>query len=175
METEDLRFPIGRFNWKDLSDEDPDSDIFELEQLPNKLRRALYNLSDEQLDTPYREEGWTIRQVAHHLPDSHMNAYIRFKLGLTEESPKVKTYEEKLWAELPDSQSSVDVSLDLLDALHYRWVVLLRSMNEAQFARTVTHPDHGKITLRKLLALYTWHGNHHLTHITNALTNRGWA
>jgi uncharacterized damage-inducible protein DinB len=133
-------------------------------------------LSREQLETPYRPGGWTIKQVVHHVPDGHMNAYTRFKLALTENEPTIKPYEEDKWAELPDSQRvPIDVSLDLLDALHTRWVTLLGAMDAADFTRTLRHPEHNRImTLGQLLALYAWHGRHHVAHITSLRKREGW-
>jgi uncharacterized damage-inducible protein DinB len=132
-------------------------------------------LTPAQLDTPYRDGGWTVRQVAHHVPDSHMNAYLRFKFGLTEDAPPIKTYEEKDWARTPEvAATPVDVSLALLDALHGRWVILLRAMTPEQFARTIKHPDMGPTTLDTMLALYAWHGRHHTAHITSLRERMGW-
>ena len=133
------------------------------------------SLNDAQLDTPYREGGWTVRQVVHHVPDSHMNAYVRWKLALTEDQPTIKPYEEARWAELADTKSTpIDVSLALLDSLHDRWVRLLRSVKDSDFARTFRHPDHGVRTLDWMLLLYQWHGKHHTAHITQLRKQRGW-
>lgn len=132
-------------------------------------------LRDAQLDTPYREGGWTVRQVAHHVPDSHMNAYVRFRLALTEERPTIKTYEEARWAELADAKTApVEVSLALLEPLHERWVRLLRSLSAGDLARTFTHPEHGVRTLEWMLFLYAWHGRHHTAHITELRKQKGW-
>jgi len=139
------------------------------------LRKEVENLSDEQLNTPYREGGWTIRQVVHHLPDSHLNSYVRFKLALTEDNPKVKTYEEHLWAELKDTfETPIEVSLNLINSLHKRWVVLLKSLSDEQFERTFNHPEWGNIPLDKTLALYAWHSRHHLAHITELKKRMNW-
>lgn len=172
----DPRYPIGQFS--------PDSSstpasrsrhIEEITALPAKLRSALRGLSPQQLDTPYREGGWTVRQVAHHVPDSHMNAYIRFKLALTENVPTIKPYEEAAWARLKDSEStSIEVSLNLLEALHIRWVNLLRSMKAEDFSRKLNHPEAGVQTLDHVLALYDWHGNHHVAHITTLRERMKW-
>jgi uncharacterized damage-inducible protein DinB len=133
-------------------------------------------LTPAQLDTPYRDGGWTVRQVAHHVPDSHMNAYLRFKFGLTEDAPAIKTYEEKDWAKTPEvAVTPVDVSLALLDALHLRWVALLRAMTPQQFARTIKHPEWGTPSLDAMLALYAWHGRHHTAHVTTLRERMGWA
>jgi uncharacterized damage-inducible protein DinB len=132
-------------------------------------------LTDEQLDTPYRSGGWTVRQVVHHVPDSHLNSYVRFKLALTEDNPTIKPYEEGRWAELSDSNSTpVEVSLTLLESLHDRWVRLLRSLTPEQWKRTFRHPELGEMTLEKTLALYAWHGKHHVAHITELRKERSW-
>lgn len=172
----DLRFPIGKFHWKgELNDADRTELIAQIAGMPARLREAVRGLTPEQLDTPYRPEGWTVRQVVHHLPDSHMNSYIRFKLALTEDTPAIKTYDEALWARLPDSSSTpVETSLTLLDALHSRWVIMLRSMSPSDFARKVNHPEHGVISLDYLLAVYGWHGRHHVAHIMSLGERLGW-
>jgi uncharacterized damage-inducible protein DinB len=139
------------------------------------MRAALSGLSAQQLDTPYREGGWTLRQLAHHVPDSHLNAYIRFKLALTENIPTIKPYEQGAWARLKDTeQTPVEVSLTLLDALHQRWVVLLNSMRPEDFRRKLNHPESGVQDLDRVLALYSWHGNHHLAHITSLRERMDW-
>jgi uncharacterized damage-inducible protein DinB len=149
--------------------------IEEIAATPGKLREALLNLVDEQLDTPYREGGWTVRQLAHHVPDSHMNAYVRWKLALTETEPTIKPYEEKAWAELVDAKMPVSVSLQLLRALHERWVELIRGMKEEDFARTFKHPEQpGVQTVDWMLFLYAWHGRHHVAHITELRKQKGW-
>lgn len=172
----DLRFPIGKFN---IAGPFPESEyprlIGEIAETPGALRSAVAGLSRDQLETPYRPGGWTVKQVVHHLPDSHMNAYVRFKLALTEEEPTVKGYEEAKWAELSDSERvPTDVSLDLLDALHLRWVTLLRGMDAADFRRGLRHPERGLLTLAQLLGLYAWHGRHHVAHITALRAREGW-
>ena len=178
METlEQLRYPIGKFS--DPGSFDPRlaaSHIQDIERLPGQLEAAVRGLDEDKLNTPYRPEGWTVRQVIHHVPESHMNAYIRFKLGLTEDNPTIKTYQENLWAKLPDIEATpVQVSLDLLRALHIRWVTLLRTMTPEQFGRSIFHPEHQKsITLWYLTAMYSWHGRHHLAHITGAKQRNGW-
>jgi len=149
--------------------------IAEIAEAPAKLRAAVASLSEDQLDTPYREDGWTVRQVIHHVPDSHMNAYIRFKLALTESEPTIKPYEEAAWAELSDTRDTpVEVSLVLLDNLHDRWVRLLRSLTDADFAKQFRHPQFGTIPLDRNLALYAWHGKHHVAHITSLRERKGW-
>ena len=173
---EDPRYPIGRFDHNiNVTREMRNEFIKTIESLPSSLRREVENLSKEKLNTPYREDGWTVRQVIHHLPDSHLNSYIRFKLALTEDNPSVKTYEEHLWAELKDSvETPISVSLDILDSLHKRWIVLLKSLSDEQFKRTFKHPEWGNISLSKTLALYAWHSNHHLAHITELKKKMNW-
>lgn len=172
----DPRYPIGRFDKNiDVTKETRSDFINTIEALPTLLRKEVENLIEQQLDTPYRDGGWSVRQVIHHLPDSHLNAYARFKLALTEDNPKIKTYEEHLWAELPDTfKTPVDVSLTLLESLHARWAILLRSLTDEQFEKTFHHPEWEKITLSKTLTLYTWHSKHHLAHITELKKEMGW-
>ena len=149
--------------------------IIEIESAPANLRQAVKGLTDEQLDTPYRPEGWTVRQVVHHIPDSHINAYIRMKLALTEEEPTIGTYEEKDWAKLNDVfQTPVEVSLSLLESLHKRWIVLLKSLTEADCKRKLIHPESGQKTVDWLIALYAWHGKHHTAHITSLRERMKW-
>ena len=165
---EDPRFPIGKFTFDgDVSDAARAARITDIEAAPRALRAALDGLTQEQLDTPYRPGGWTLRQVAHHVPDSHMNAYVRFKLALTEDSPTIKPYDEARWAELSDTRETpIEVSLALLDALHRRWVTLLRAMRPADFTRGFVHPEYGRtMSLDAALALYAWHGKHHVGHV----------
>jgi uncharacterized damage-inducible protein DinB len=172
----DLRYPMGKFKYEgELSDEQRDRAIREIAEAPARLRAAVQGLNDEQLDTRYRPEGWTVRQVVHHLPDSHLNAYTRFKLGLTEEEPMVKPFDEARWANLADTRDTpVEVSLALLDFLHRRWVILLASLCPQDFARRFRHPELGAMTLDKNLALYAWHGRHHVAHITSLRERMGW-
>ena len=173
----DLRFPVGKFDWNaPVSEAHYPRLIVEIAETPGALRSAVAGLSRDQLETRYRPDGWTVKQVVHHVPDSHMNAYCRFKLALTEDEPTIKPYEEAKWAELPDSQRvPIEVSLDLLDALHQRWVALLRSMDSADFNRGFHHPERdGVMTLKQLLALYAWHGRHHVAHITSLRKREGW-
>ena len=163
----DLQYPIGRFQMPaSLSETGRLAAIVQIAEAPGRLRAAAGDLTDAQLDTPYRPDGWTVRQVVHHVADSHINAYVRLKLGLTESEPVIKTYEEALWAKLPDSQAPIGNSLDLLEALHRRWVLLLEQTPAADFARTVRHPDLGLLRLDQLVALYAWHGRHHVAHLT---------
>jgi uncharacterized damage-inducible protein DinB len=177
MQTEtDLQYPIGKFHRHgELTDELRHGYIEHVERLPERMRGAVNDLNDRQLDTPYRPGGWTVRQVVHHVADSHMNAYVRFKLTLTEDAPQIKPYAEAKWAELPDSKLGVAVSLSLLDHLHHRWVTLLRAMTPAEYARTMRHPDWSKpMALDDSLALYAWHGKHHVAHVTNLRAREGW-
>ena len=172
----DLQYPIGKLQRKaTLSSEDRFQLIQQIADAPMRLREAVAHLSSERLDTPYRPGGWTVRQVVHHLPDSHMNAYVRMKLAVTEPQPPVKPYSEKLWAELSDARySPVEPSLMLLESLHRRWVVFLQSLEPELFLRTVVHPDHGMISIDFLLQLYGWHGRHHVAQITNLRERMGW-
>ena len=172
----DLRYPVGKFQPEpELTDISRQNLIRQIAEAPAELREAIKGLTEEQLDTPYRPGGWTVRQVVHHIPDSHMNAYIRFKLGMTEEEPPVKPYKENLWAELVDAKSSpIEPSLTLLESLHQRWTVFLRSMATADFSRTVMHPEMGKIALDRILQLYAWHGRHHVAHITSLRERMNW-
>ena len=172
----DLRYPIGKYKPPaSIQPKDREAWIREMEQLPANMRQAVAGLNDTQLDTPYRPGGWTVRQVVHHVPDSHLNSYTRFRLALTEDSPMIKPYEESAWAELPDAKSApIDVSLNLLEALHQRFVRLLRSMDENAFARVFQHPEWGKIRLDWTLGLYAWHSRHHVAHITALRQREGW-
>jgi hypothetical protein len=175
---EDLRYPIGRFTRpKSLSAKERDEAINAIAGAPALMRAAVKGLTREQLDTPYRPGGWTVRQVVHHVPDSHMNAYCRIKLGLTEDTPTIKPYDEAKWAELADSKSPlVEESLALLEALHARWVVLLRQMKPADFERTITHPEwDAPLSLDTVVALYAWHGRHHAAHVTSLRKRMGWS
>jgi uncharacterized damage-inducible protein DinB len=168
---EDPRFPIGKFSYPEsVSKSERDQFLARLESTPARLRAAVSGLTPAQLNTPYREGGWTIRQVAHHLPDSHMNSYVRFKLALTEDEPTIKPYDEKAWAKLIDTaETAVETSLLLLETLHSRWVTLLRGLTEEQWGRKMRHPVNGLLRLDQVLALYAWHGDHHIAHITNAV------
>ena len=172
----DPRYPIGKFDKSITVTKEMKSEFINtIETHPSQLRKEVENLSQQQLDTPYRDSGWTVRQVIHHLPDSHINSYVRFKLALTEDNPQIKTYEEHLWAELQDSfKTPIDVSLNLLESLHKRWAILLRSLTDKQFEKTFQHPEWEKITLSTTLALYAWHSKHHLAHITELKKKMGW-
>ena len=171
----DLRFPIGKFHPPAAyTPELRNQHIQEISQTPHLLRQAVSGLTDLQLDTPYRDGGWTVRQVVHHVPDSHMNSYIRFKLALTEDNPVIKPYAEDLWAELADSKLPVEGSLRTLELLHERWVALLQSMDEAAWKRTFKHPAMGDVALPMAVALYAWHGSHHVAHVTSLRERMGW-
>ena len=149
--------------------------VQQIEAAPSLARQAVRGLEDRQLDTPYRPGGWTVRQVVHHLPDSHMNAYIRFKLALTEEEPTIRPYDESLWAQVPEARTGpVTLSLDLLDALHRRWVAAIRALPPEAFEREFRHPEIGIMSLNQQLALYAWHGRHHVAQITNLAAREGW-
>jgi uncharacterized damage-inducible protein DinB len=173
---QDLRYPIGHVKIEgDITADMITSFINDIKEAPINLQKAVEGLSDEQLNTPYRPEGWTVRQVAHHLPDSHMNSYIRFKLALTEDSPVIKPYNEAKWAELPDSfNTPVLTSIDMLTSLHSRWVNLLNSLSPSDLKKTFRHPESGLVTLEKAIAIYAWHGKHHVAHITSLRQRMGW-
>jgi uncharacterized damage-inducible protein DinB len=174
---DDLRFPTGRFSSvkRPLTPAERSAKIEAIRGTPARLRAAVAGLSDPQLDTPYRDGGWTVRQVVHHVVDSHLNAYVRCKLALTEENPTIKPYQEKLWAELPDSKTlPVETSLAMLEALHARWVALLDSLGPEHCRRTLHHPESGDMTIDSLLELYGWHGLHHEGHITGLRARMGW-
>ena len=172
----DLRYPVGRYTPPEpITAAHRPGWIEQIAHAPAALRDAVRGLSDAQLDTPYRPGGWTVRQVVHHLPDSHLNAYIRFKLALTENEPTIKPYDEARWAMLEDGRNGPpDASLAMLDGLHARWVRLLRSLGASDFARTFNHPEHGKLTLDWVLGMYAWHGRHHVAHITSLRQREGW-
>lgn len=172
----DLQYPVGRFVWPEtVSPDDRRRYIDDIEQTPRNMCAAVAGLSDQQLDTPYRPGGWTVRQVVHHVPDSHLNSYMRFRLALTEDEPTIKPYAEDRWAELADARTApVELSLALLDSLHKRWVLLLRSLSAADCCRKFRHPELGEVTLDKNLALYAWHGRHHVAHISSLRKSKGW-
>jgi uncharacterized damage-inducible protein DinB len=172
----DLRYPIGKFSYDGhLTEDQKRAFLDDVAETPKNLRAAVQGLSAAQLDTPYRPGGWSVRQVVHHVPDSHLNSYVRFKLALTEDEPTIKPYAEDRWAELADTKATpVEVSLTLLDSLHDRWVRLLQSLTPKEWKRTFRHPDLGAMTLEKTLALYAWHGRHHVAHITALRKKNGW-
>ncbi len=171
----DPRYPIGQFAMpQEVTPARRQQAIDEIAATPAKLRAAVKGLNDAQLDTPYREGGWTIRQVVHHVPDSHMNAYIRLRLALTEEKPTIRPYEEARWAELADSKLPIEVSQTLLDSVHTRWDSIWRSMKPEHFTRLLIHPEHGERTIDWLLFVYEWHGQHHAAHITELRKQKHW-
>lgn len=175
--SDDLRYPIGRF--KPTAKPEPADRrewIRAIEEAPAQLRAAVQGLTDQQLDTPYRDGGWTVRQVVHHVPDSHMNAYVRTCLTLTENEPTIRPYDEGAWAELTFARlGPIETSLELLDALHARWLGVLRAMSEADYSRRLIHPEHDRLmTLGTIVEMYAWHGRHHVAHITKLREREGW-
>lgn len=174
--TEDLRYPIGSYAPQPFSHKQKEAWLFDIKFLPGELEVAVQNLDEHQLQTPYREGGWTVHELVHHVADSHMNAYIRFRLGLTEDNPTIKPYEEKEWVKLNDVQTlPINVSLTLLHALHQRWYATIKDLSEDQWERTVVHPEHKKqMSLWFLLGMYAWHGKHHVKHITALRERKGW-
>jgi hypothetical protein len=172
---EDLRFPVGKFEKVEVTADLRSQFINTIAELPKKLRDAVDGFSEEQLETPYRPDGWTVRQVIHHVADSHSNSLIRFKLALTEETPPIKPYLEDKWAELADSKHApVELSLNQIDSVHGRWVLVLNSMSAEDFERNLFHPEHGEVSLNYMLSLYDWHSRHHLAHITELKKRSGW-
>lgn len=170
-----LRYPIGEFVLPGvLTPGDRARAIESIETVPATLLHAVEGLSTEQLNTPYRRDGWTVRQVVHHLPDSHLNSYIRLKLALTEDVPLIRTYDEAEWAMLPDAAGPVNLSLVLLESLHVRWVYLWRHLDKGHWSRLLRHPELGEMTIDDLLAFYAWHGQHHLAQITELVAREGW-
>lgn len=171
----DEKYPIGTFQFEEeITASVTEEWINAIEELPILLKDAVKDLNDEQLDTSYRSGGWSIRQVLHHIADSHMNAYVRFKLALTEEKPVIKPYDEAAWAELSDYNLPIDVSLSLIEALHKRWADLLRSLTPDEMEKTFIHPDSGEISVGNNIGIYAWHGRHHLAHITSLCNRMGW-
>ena len=172
----DLRYPIGEFKFEaPLTDAERQTCIDIIEQTPAQMRKAVAGLDEDQLNTPYRPEGWSVRQVVHHVPESHLNSYLRFKLALTEDEPTIKPYFEDRWAALDDAREApIELSLDLLEALHRRWVWFLRSLQPEDFQRSFRHPELGIVSLDKNVALYAWHGRHHVAHITSLRERMGW-
>jgi uncharacterized damage-inducible protein DinB len=172
----DPRYPIGKFQVLTTVDDAQRRELIQqIAEAPSRLRDVVRGLSDKQLDTPYREGGWTVRQVVHHLPDSHMNAYMRIKLALTENEPTIKPYREQLWAELFDARTGpIEPSTQILESLHERWVMLLRSLSPSDFSRTFRHPEHGVRNVDWILQLYAWHGRHHVAHITSLKEKMKW-
>lgn len=174
--TDDLRYPVGPCEWPaDVSAEEKRRNLRDIAELPGKLRGAVAGLAPQHLDIPYREGGWTIRQIVHHIPDSHMNSYVRFKLALTEEQPTIKPYDEKLWAEIPEARTApIEISLDMVDALHRRWSLMLDNMTDAGFERSIMHPEIGALKLKSMVAGYGWHCRHHVAQIVATRRRMGW-
>ncbi len=174
--TIDPRYPIGRFERPtEFTNESRTAAFTAISEAPARFRAAVHGLSESQLEVPYRDGGWTVRQLIHHVADSHMNAYVRTRLALTEDNPTIKPYEEQLWAELPDAKTfPVEVSLKMIDAMHARWTGLLEMLDAQQWSRTLTHPVNGPMTLDSMTALYAWHSNHHVAHVTELRARRGW-
>jgi hypothetical protein len=177
MTTDELRYPIGREpDPSPMTTRKRQAAIADIEELPRRIRAAVAGLTDEQLETPYRPEGWTVRQLVHHVADSHANAYIRLKLALTEDVPRIAPYNERLWAELPDSRLPIDVSLQLIEAIHWRWTTLYATLDDAAFeSRAYRHPERGgAVTIDEQLQSYAWHSRHHVAHITHLRQREGW-
>ena len=172
----DLRYPIGKYEPKPYSDEQREEWLADIRFLPQAIEHAVSNLNEEQIQTPYRDGGWTVHQLVHHVADSHMNAYCRFKLGYTEEAPTIRPYDENLWANTSDVKNlPINISITLLHALHSRWYEFLRNFTKEDFQRTVFHPEHKKeFTLWVLLGMYAWHSRHHVAHITSLRERKGW-
>jgi uncharacterized damage-inducible protein DinB len=171
----DPRYPVGKFVPEENQSDARRSELIgQIAETPARLRAAVKGLDEKQLSIPYRDGGWTVRQVAHHLADSHLNAYVRFKLAMTEDFPTVKPYDEKAWAETADTRVPVEVSLALMDSLHTRWVALLKSMSAADYRRKLKHPELGEVTLERYVGLYAWHGRHHVAHITALRERMKW-
>jgi hypothetical protein len=173
---DDPRYPIGKFSFDGtLTDKQKAQFLDDIEQIPAWMEEAVRGLSEKQLDTPYRDGGWTVRQLVHHMPDSHVNSYVRFKLALTEDQPTIRPYMEDRWAELPEAKSApIGMSQAFLRSLHSRWILMLRALQPADWKRTFHHPDNGLMNLEKSLALYAWHGRHHVAHITRLREKLGW-
>ncbi len=172
----ELSYPIGKFKPEEnLTMKRRKELIAEIAEASGNMRAAVNGLNDMQLDTPYRPAGWTVRQVVHHIPDSHLNAYIRFKWTMTENEPTIKAYNEKAWAELTEAKTApVEMSLHLLEAVHIRWIALLNNLTEKDFGRKLIHPENGPMTLDRMLCLYAWHGKHHVAHITELRKREAW-
>lgn len=173
--TDDLRYPIGKFEKKsDVTPEMREKFIQTTEDLPTKLHEAVEGLSEEQLETPYRAEGWSVRQTVHHVADSHINLFIRFRLALTEDVPTIRPYEEAEWAKLSDAKMPLDVSFKIIEGVHARLTNMLKSLTDKQFARKLIHPDSGEWTIESMLGLYDWHSKHHTAHITRLRERNQW-
>lgn len=171
----DPRYPIGKFQYTGPCTPAQISEMIQvIADMPRHLRNAVAGLNDSQLDTPYRDGGWTVRQTVHHIADSHMNSFIRFRLAVTEDNPTIKPYDEAKWADIIDAREPVEVSLTLIDSLHHRWVVMLRAFTPAGWQRTMVHPENGQLTLEKTLGIYAWHSKHHVAHITELRKRKVW-
>jgi hypothetical protein len=172
----DPRYPIGQFTWSGFNTTRQRASLIDdIAAVPQKLRRAVAGLTDAQLETPYRDGGWTVRQVVHHLVDSHVNSYIRVKFALTEDEPTIKSYNESVWAELIDAKTApVEPSLNLLEGLHFRWALLFRSLSESEVKRKFFHPELGVVTIDEYIPRYAWHGRHHVAHITALRDSKDW-
>ncbi len=171
----DLRFPVGKFERPEtITEDDRLNAIASIAEMPEQLRNAVEGLNSEQLNTPYREDGWTVRQLVHHIADSHMNAFIRIRLALTEDWPTIKPYDEKAWATLHDAVAPVEWSLELIEALHARWVMMLQALTEEQWTRGYRHPESGETTVELATLIYGWHSRHHVAHITHLRTTKRW-
>ncbi len=173
--SEDLRFPIGKFDKNiEVTPKLRKSFVKTIADLPKNLENAVADLNDEQLDTPYRPEGWTVRQTVHHVADSHLNSYIRFKLALTEDAPTIRPYYEDRWAELADSRMPIEVSMKIIEGIHSRWATFLNAMSDEDFKKLLIHPESGEWTLEKMLGLYDWHSKHHTAHIMKLRERENW-
>jgi uncharacterized damage-inducible protein DinB len=172
----DPKYPIGKYEAQPFSESQKKKWIADIQFLPNELEQAIENLDEAQLQTPYRDGGWTVHQLVHHLADSHMNSFIRFKLALTEDNPTIKPYEDNAWSEMADvTKEPINVSITLLYALHKRWLTLLQNMSDADFEKTLFNPQRrGQLTLWEMLGIYAWHGKHHVEHIKTLKENKGW-
>jgi hypothetical protein len=173
--TVDLSYPVGRFDFQAVRTADTRrAAIDDIASLPAKMRQAVSGLTDARLDTPYRPGGWTVRQLVHHVADSHMNGFIRTKLALTEDNPTIKPYAQDAWAALPDTRLPIELSLSILDAVHQRWATVIRSLNDSHFARTFVHPENGLMTIDTQIHQYGWHSRHHVAHVTGVRQREGW-
>jgi uncharacterized damage-inducible protein DinB len=171
----DPRYPVGKFERPaKITPDDRLNAIASIAEMPEELRNAVDRLDSDQLNTPYREGGWTVRQLVHHIADSHMNAFIRMRLALTEDWPTIKPYDEKAWATLHDSVAPVEWSLELIEALHARWVMMLQALSEEQWMRGFNHPENGPMTIEMAALIYGWHSRHHVAHIMHLRSNRKW-
>ena len=173
--TVDLSYPVGRFDFTAARSADTRrAAIDDIASLPAKMRQAVNGLTDARLDTPYRPGGWTVRQLVHHVADSHMNGFIRTKLALTEDNPTIKPYDQDAWSALPDTRLPIEISLSILDAVHQRWATVIRSLNDSHFSRTFVHPENGPMTIDTQIHQYGWHSRHHVAHVTGVRQREGW-